>query len=80
MPNNNLGLALHRLRFERGFSRLDLVEASGISSPTIQAIESNDRSPTLSTLIRLSHGLGKTPAEQKQSYLSLVEAAWEASC
>lgn len=57
-----LAQAVRRLRTERGLSRLDLSNASGLSVPAIEAIEGATVDSSLSDLDALGRALRIDPA------------------
>ncbi|WP_159672340.1 helix-turn-helix domain-containing protein, partial [Streptomyces mexicanus] len=55
-----LGRSLLDLRNERGWSRKDLAERSGLSYPYISQLENGDREPSFDTLTKLAQAFGLT--------------------
>jgi transcriptional regulator with XRE-family HTH domain len=55
----NVGRQLRRLRAELGLSLRQLSEKVAVSPSTLQKIESNQISPTLSTMVKIAQGVGK---------------------
>ncbi|MFF7977362.1 helix-turn-helix domain-containing protein [Streptomyces sp. NPDC007905] len=55
-----LGRSLLDLRNERGWSRKDLAERSGLSYPYISQLENGDREPSFDTLTKLAQTFGLT--------------------
>ncbi|MGW1802044.1 helix-turn-helix domain-containing protein [Streptomyces sp. NPDC001984] len=53
-----LGRSLLDLRNERGWSRKDLAERSGLSYPYISQLENGDREPSFDTLTKLAQTFG----------------------
>ncbi|MGW2696134.1 helix-turn-helix domain-containing protein [Streptomyces sp. NPDC001296] len=53
-----LGRSLRELRDERGWSRKDLAERSGLSYPYISQLENGDREPSFDTLTKLAETFG----------------------
>jgi transcriptional regulator with XRE-family HTH domain len=56
----NVGKQLRTLRAELGLSLRQLSEKVSVSPSTLQKIENNQISPTLSTMVKISRGLDKT--------------------
>lgn len=48
---------------QSGLSYRDIAKTAGIDSSYIQLLVTGSRSPSLETILRLSHGLGKHPSE-----------------
>jgi quercetin dioxygenase-like cupin family protein len=55
----DVGRQLHTLRTELGLSLRQLSEKVGVAPSTLQKIEHNQISPTLSTMLRIARGVGK---------------------
>ena len=55
----NVGRQLRNLRAELGLSLRQLSEKLGVSPSTLQKIENNQISPTLSTMVKIAKGLDK---------------------
>jgi transcriptional regulator with XRE-family HTH domain len=55
----NVGRQLRKLRGELGLSLRQLGEKVAVAPSTLQKIEHNQISPTLSTMFKIAHGLGK---------------------
>jgi len=55
----NVGRQLRNLRAELGLSLRQLSEKVAVSPSTLQKIENNQISPTLSTMVKIAHGLDK---------------------
>jgi transcriptional regulator with XRE-family HTH domain len=55
----NVGRQLRNLRAELGLSLRQLSEKVGVSPSTLQKIENNQISPTLSTMLKIAEGLDK---------------------
>lgn len=55
----NVGKKLRKVREELSLSLRQLSEKAGVSPSTIQKIESNQISPTLGTLLKITRALGK---------------------
>ncbi|MEV6057413.1 helix-turn-helix transcriptional regulator [Streptomyces sp. NPDC052107] len=53
-----LGRSLRELRDERGWSRKDLAERSGLSYPYVSQLENGDREPSFDTLTKLAQTFG----------------------
>jgi transcriptional regulator with XRE-family HTH domain len=62
------GLALRDARRQRNVSQDQFAEATGLHRTHISLIERGLREPNLDTLVKLSRGLGVTPAEMIQWY------------
>lgn len=58
-----LGRAVTALRSERGISRGDLAQRSGVSYPYVSEIETGRKSVSLSRLIPLAEALGVAPSD-----------------
>lgn len=54
---------LRTWREERGLSRHELAELSGVAASTVHKVESRQMTPSISVLLKLAHGLGRRPAE-----------------
>ena len=55
----NVGRQLRNLRSELGLSLRQLSDKVAVSPSTLQKIENNQISPTLSTMLKIAHGLDK---------------------
>jgi transcriptional regulator with XRE-family HTH domain len=55
----NVGRQLRNLRAELGLSLRQLSNKVGVAPSTIQKIENNQISPTLSTMLKIAKGLDK---------------------
>jgi transcriptional regulator with XRE-family HTH domain len=55
----NVGRQLRKLRADLGLSLRQLSEKVAVSPSTLQKIENNQISPTLSTMVKIAHGLDK---------------------
>ncbi len=55
-----LALALADLRERRGMSQRDLAEVTGIKQPMIARLERGGQTPTVMTLLKLTHALRAT--------------------
>jgi transcriptional regulator with XRE-family HTH domain len=55
----NVGRQLRNLRADLGLSLRQLSEKVAVSPSTLQKIENNQISPTLSTMVKIAHGLDK---------------------
>jgi len=55
-----LGEKIRRMRKERGFSIMDIREATGLSKSTISEIENSKSNPTADTLQKIAKALGVT--------------------
>lgn len=53
-----LGGSLRELRDQRGWSRKDLAERSGLSYPYVSQLENGDREPSVDTLTKLAETFG----------------------
>ena len=56
---DSLGNRIQELRNERGMSQVELSSITGINQGDISRIESGKANPSLDTIRRLAHGLGK---------------------
>jgi transcriptional regulator with XRE-family HTH domain len=55
-----------RIRFwreERGLSRQELAELSGVAASTVHKVETRQMTPSIAVVLKLAHGLGRRPAE-----------------
>jgi transcriptional regulator with XRE-family HTH domain len=55
-----------RIRFwreERGLSRQELAELSGVAASTVHKVETRQMIPSIAVILKLAHGLGRRPAE-----------------
>ena len=55
-----------RIRFwreERGISRQELAELSGVAASTVHKVETRQMTPSIAVVLKLAHGLGRRPAE-----------------
>jgi len=55
-----------RIRFwreERGLSRQELAELSGVAASTVHKVETRQMVPSVAVVLKLAHGLGRRPAE-----------------
>lgn len=59
----NFGERIRQLRRERGWSQLDLAEATGLSKTFLCDVENGHKEPCLGTIRMLARGLGITLGE-----------------
>jgi transcriptional regulator with XRE-family HTH domain len=73
-----IGTRIKRVRQELHLTLKDVEAASGVSATHVSEIERNEASPTLGSLSRIAHALGKTPAffleENEMGEFSLASA------
>jgi transcriptional regulator with XRE-family HTH domain len=50
-------------REERGISRQELAELSGVAASTVHKVETRQMTPSIAVVLKLAHGLGRRPAE-----------------
>ena len=50
-------------REERGISRQELAELSGVATSTVHKVETRQMTPSIAVVLKLAHGLGRRPAE-----------------
>ncbi len=50
-------------REERGLSRQELAELSGVAASTVHKVETRQMIPSIAVVLKLAHGLGRRPAE-----------------
>jgi transcriptional regulator with XRE-family HTH domain len=50
-------------RQERGLSRQELAELSGVAASTVHKVETQQMIPSIAVVLKLAHGLGRRPAE-----------------
>ncbi len=50
-------------REERGISRQELAELSGVAASTVHKVETRQMTPSIAVVLKLTHGLGRRPAE-----------------
>lgn len=62
-PAQAFGVAVRRLRVERGLSQEDAALASGIDRAYFGHIERGTKSPTLATVWKVAEGLDVRPSE-----------------
>ena len=52
-----------RWREERGLSRRELAQRSGVAVSTVHKVESGQMVPSVAVVLKLAHGLGRRPSE-----------------
>lgn len=50
-------------REERGISRQELADLSGVAASTVHKVETRQMTPSIAVVLKLAHGLGRRPAE-----------------
>ena len=50
-------------REDRGLSRQELAELSGVAASTVHKVETRQMIPSIAVILKLAHGLGRRPAE-----------------
>ena len=61
-----LGQISDRLRLwreERGLSRQELADLSGVAASTVHKVEARQMTPSIAVILKMAHGLGRRPAE-----------------
>jgi transcriptional regulator with XRE-family HTH domain len=54
---------IRRWREEKGFTRQELGERSGLAVSTVHKVETGQMIPSVAVLLKLAHGLGRRPTE-----------------
>ncbi len=58
-----IALRIRTWREEAGLTLQELADKSGVSASTIHKIENNNTVPTISVILKVTHGLGRRPDE-----------------
>jgi transcriptional regulator with XRE-family HTH domain len=62
-PQDQLGANIREIRRAAGLSQMELSDRCGLHFSEISRLERGGRDARLSTIVKLAHGLGVSPAE-----------------